>query len=50
MDWDPDEKQRGHMQMTQIVQSGMWQRPGRRSDRLLYPLISLVMSALTVSG
>jgi hypothetical protein len=35
---DPGEKQRGRVQVTQIVQPGMWQRPGRGSDR---PVVSV---------
>jgi hypothetical protein len=47
---DTGEKQGGRVQVTQIVQPGTWQRRGRRATDLLYPLISLVISAVTVSG
>jgi hypothetical protein len=45
----PSEEQCGGVQVPQIVQSGTRQWPSRGSD-LLYSLISLFISALTVSG
>jgi hypothetical protein len=49
VDGDPGEEQRGRMQVTQIVQPGMGSGVAGGVADLLYPLISLAMSALTLS-
>ena len=50
VDGDSGEKQRGRVQVAQIVQPGMGSGAATGVIDLLCALISLVMSALTVSG
>jgi hypothetical protein len=50
VDGDSGEKQRGRVQVAQIVQPGMGEWRGQGVTHLLCALISLIMSDVTVSG
>ncbi len=50
VDRDAGQQQGGRVQVAKIVQPGVGERPGRWRDCVLWRLISLVMSAVTVSG